>query len=156
MIRAVMIVEMAGKPAAHVKETLAKHVGVMEKINDVSVVSINISEPKEIEHIPEGFTCFAEVEFETESFGRLTELTFDFMPSSIEILEPSKINFDSKEATALLNNIAGRMHRYDEAVRMTNGKAAQLATQLEAAQKALEEKGKKPTKKKAKKKKAKK
>ena len=77
------------------------------------------------------FTCFAEVDFEVERFARVTEVMFDFMPSSIEILEPGKISMDLGEASGLLNNISGRMHRYDEVARVAQFKIKQLSKQLE-------------------------
>lgn len=118
MIRAVMIVEMAGCPPEHVSATLEKHVRALGAFRDIKVNSIQMSEPKEIEGQKEIFTCFAEVDFETENMSRLSDTMFDFMPSSVEVLEPSRISFTSQEASSLLNNISGRMHRYDEAARV--------------------------------------
>jgi len=154
-----MIVEIAGRPAVHVKESLTNHIGVLETIKDVEVHSIKVSEPKEIEmeNVPKGaemFTCFAEVDFEAENFARLSEVTFDFMPSSVEVIEPSKVSLDLHEASNLLNNIAGRMHRYDEIAKIAGARLKQMDAQLKAAQEALIEKDKKPVKKKAAKKKA--
>ncbi len=152
-----MIVEMAGRPAEHVKDSLAKHVGVLNDVNDIEVHSIKISEPKEIENSsgPQGtpsegimFTCFAEADFETESFARLSETMFDFMPSSVEVIEPSQVTLDMNEATNLLNNISGRLHRYDDVMKMAGGKLQQMGAQLKIAQEALIEKEKKVIKKK--------
>ena len=130
-----MIVEMAGKPPEHVKDTLEKHVGVLRKIKDIKVHDIVVSEPKEIEKVEGAFTCFAEVDFEIESFGRLCDTVFDFMPSSIEVIEPGKINLPCNEATSLLNIIAGRMHKYDEAARFANFKMNQMGQFLQKVQK---------------------
>ena len=157
-----MIVEMAGRPAAHVKDMLGNHVGILEKIKDLEVHSINVSSPKEIvaENVAKGnemFTCFAEVDFEAESFGRLSEVVFDFMPSSVEVIEPARVSLDTHEASNLLNNIAGRMHRYDEIAKIAGARLQQMGAQLQAAQEALMEKDKpkkKAVKKKAVKKKA--
>ncbi len=140
MIRAVMIVEMAGRPAEHVKETLTKHVNVLTKFKDIKVYKIGISEPKEIENSKGVFTCFAEVEFETETFARLSDTVFDFMPSSVEVLEPSKITFNLQEAASLLNNISGRMHRYDEAARLAQFQVKQLLDKLKAKESDKEKK----------------
>ena len=156
MVRVIMIVEMAGRPAEHVKDSLAKHIGVLNEVKDVQVHSIKISEPKEIENSsgPQGtlsegvmFTCFAEADFETENFARMSETMFDFMPSSVEIIEPSKVSLDMSEATNLLNNISGRLHRYDDLMKMAGGKLQQMGAQLKAAQEALIEREKKVEKK---------
>ena len=143
-----MIVEMAGRPAEHLKEMLGKHIGVLEDLKDVEVNSIKVHEPKEIEmeNVPKGmFTCFAEADFNVELFSRLTEIVFDFMPSSIEVIDPAKVTLDGHEASTLLNNVSGRMHRYDEIAKVAGARLQQLNAQLQAAQQALIEKdAKKP------------
>ncbi len=137
-----MIVEMAGRPAEHLTKALENHIGILNKVEDVTVHSIKVSEPQEIKRegsTPEDvmFTAFAEADFECESFARLTETMFDFMPSSVEVIEPSKVNLDMGEATALLNNISGRMHRYDEIAKVAGVQLQQMNAQLQANQKAL-------------------
>ncbi|MDH3353445.1 MAG: hypothetical protein OEL87_03285 [Nanoarchaeota archaeon] len=149
MVRAIMIVEMAGRPAAHLTESLEKHIGILNEVKDITVHSIKVSEPKEIsrEDLPQGapqedvmFTAFAEADFACESFARLSETMFDFMPSSVEVVEPSKIDMDLHEATALLNNISGRMHRYDEIAKVAGARLHHMNAQLQLAQKLLMEK----------------
>lgn len=144
MVRAIMIVEMAGRPAAHLTEKLEEHVGVLHKVNDITVHSIKVSEPKEIE-IGENngekvaekmFTAFAECDFESPSFARLSETMFDFMPSSVEVID-GDVKFDMAEATDLLNNISGRMHRYDEIAKVVGARLNQAGRQLQMMQKIL-------------------
>ena len=159
-----MIVEMAGRPAEHLTESLEKHVGILRKVKDVKVDRIEVSEPREIA-APEGkkiskgnemFTAFAECEFEIPSFARLSETMFDFMPSSVEVVEPSSVSLEATEATDLLNNISGRMHRFDEVAKIAGERLRQMNAQLKGMQKVLIErdetiavlKGKKKVKKK--------
>lgn len=145
MVRAIMIVEMAGRPPEHLKESLEKHIKVLDDVKDIEVHSIKVSEPTEIklENNEAGgepmFTTFAEADFECESFARLSETMFDFMPSSVEVIEPTKVIMDLHESTNLLNNISGRMHRYDEFAKMANIKMQQMNAQIELAQKILAE-----------------
>lgn len=129
-----MIVEMAGSPADHVKTTLSKHTGVLATMKDVSVKSIKISEPATIEGVPGMFTCFTESDFEVEDLSKITEIIFDFMPSSVEIIEPSKVSLSSADATSFFNNISGRLHRYDEVARAAQFKYKQLESQLQKLQ----------------------
>ena len=145
MVRAIMIVEMAGRPAAHLTEMLEKHVGILNEIKDIKVHLIKVNEPKIIEvdgkdkGVEPLFSTFAEVDFECDSFARLSETMFDFMPSSVEVTEPMKISMDLHEATNLLNNISGRMHRYDEIAKVAGVRLRQMGAQLELAQKILGE-----------------
>jgi len=142
-----MIVEMAGRPAVHLTESLEKHVGILHKVEDLEVHSIKVSEPRVIEmeegnKAPEGedmFTAFAECDFECDSFARLSETMFDFMPSSVEVIEPSNVKLEMSEATDLLNNISGRMHRYDEIAKIAGERLRQAAVTVENMKKVLTE-----------------
>jgi hypothetical protein len=130
-----MIVEIAGRPSEHIKEYLSNHIMVLEKLNDVEVHSIKINDPKELEK-KEGenevsYTCFAEADFEVETLGRLTELIFDFMPSSIEVIEPGNLKMSQADATSLMNNISGRLHRYDEFAKVAGNRIKELESALE-------------------------
>lgn len=145
-----MIVEMAGRPAEHLTESLEKHVGILRQVKDVSVHEIKVSEPRllaqgggqEVEGNKEKvgedmFTAFAECDFEIPSFSRLAETMFDFMPSSVEVIEPGRVELDMTEATDLLNNISGRMHRYDEFAKVAGERMKQLVSQIQKMQKIL-------------------
>jgi len=136
-----MIIEIAGRPPEHIKESLEEYVKVIDKVKDVEIHSIKTSKPIEVEGGNDLFTCFAEVDFEVDNFSRLSEIMFDFMPSSVEILEPSKINLNSSDATSLLNNISGRLHRYDDVAKVAHAKINELNSQLQIAHKIMIEKG---------------
>lgn len=151
-IRAIMIVEVAGRPAEYVREGLETHVSRLNEMKDVEVISKTFSEPKRIEHKEEAYSCFSEIEFEVPTFQRLLDLVFDFMPSSIEIIHPGRIEMDSQEATMFINNMAGRLHRYDEIAKIAQFKIKQLTDQLTIKSKEEQEKPK--TEKKSKPKKA--
>ena len=88
------------------------------------------------------YTCFAEVEIKVISLLRLIELIFDFMPSSIEILEPSELKFDVLETTSFLNNLTGRLHRYDEIAKIAQLQTQQYARKLQIMQQELMKKDK--------------
>ena len=147
-----MIVEMAGRPAAHLTESLEKHVSILRDVSDAEVHEIKVSTPKVIpsevgseqsvvgsgkDEREDMFTAFAECDFEMPSFARLSETMFDFMPSSVEVIEPSTVNLDMSEATDLLNNISGRMHRYDEIAKIAGEGLRQMDAQLKAMHAAL-------------------
>jgi len=136
-----MIVEIAGRPSEHVKEQLSKHIMVLDNLKDIDVHTIKISEPMELESSEDikgtAYTCFAEADFEVETLGRLTELIFDFMPSSIEVIEPGNIKMNQADATSLMNNISGRLHRYDEFAKVAGAKIKELETALAKSNKPI-------------------
>jgi hypothetical protein len=148
-IKAAVIIEIAGRPAEHVSESLKAHVKTINDLKNVKLIKEKFSEPKEIENVPDAkgvYTCFADIEIEAENFLSLMDFVFDFMPSSIEIFEPYELNLELPEATMILNRLAGRMHRYDEIAKISSMKAEQAENRLKEIYKRakeLDEKGKK-------------
>jgi hypothetical protein len=152
MVRAIMIVEIAGRPAEHVRTSLENHAKILNDVKDVEVHTIKVSDPKEIEidqkaeGVPAGgpmFTCFAELDFETRNFARLSEIMFDFMPSSIEVIEPANVSMNIEEATSLLNNLSGRLHRYDEIAKIAQMRNQQMMGRMEQMQEILKKEAEK-------------
>ena len=147
MVRVMMIVEMAGRPAEHLTESLEKHVGVLRDVEDVEIHEIKVSEPrvivqeegKEVAEGDEMFTAFAECDIELPNFARMSETMFDFMPSSVEVIEPNNVSLEMIEATDLLNNISGRLHRYDEIAKILGERYKQMEAQMKVMQGVLGE-----------------
>lgn len=129
-IRAIMIIEIAGRPAEYVSEAIKNHISQLKSYKGVTLISEMYSEPKKIDGPGEMHTCFSEVEIETESFSKLTDLIFDFMPASVEIIHPSTVEFNVAEATTFLNSLAGRLHKYDELAGVAQIQARELAAKL--------------------------
>jgi len=144
-VKAILIVEIVGRPANHVKESLVAHVNQLNSIKGVKMTSMNVSEPKEIQ-LPEQeqarevqpmYTCFAEVEITTENLSKLIEVVFDYMPASVEIIEPNDLDFNLSQATAFLNDLAGRLHKYDEIAKISQMQTQQLAARFQQIQQAI-------------------
>jgi len=153
-IKAILIVEIMGTPAEHVKKSLEEHVKKIDSLKGVVISSIKVSEPQALEQNKNIFTCFGEVEVEADDFPCLINVIFDFMPSSVEILEPENLPFNSQQATAFLSDLSGRLHRYDEIAKLAKIQFFKLRKQveeLEAENKEVKKGGKKKGKKKVKK-----
>jgi len=125
-----MIIEIAGRPPEHIKEALKTHILQFKEYKEVTLMSESFSDPKKIDGSHDMYTCFSEVEFEVESFSRLMDIVFDFMPASIEILNPSQLEINVSDATSFLNTLAGRLHKYDELTGIAQIQAKQLAEKL--------------------------
>jgi hypothetical protein len=133
-VRAIMIVEIAGRPAEHVLESLKAHIGQLKNLKMVRLISETYSEPKKFEGAEEMYTCFAEVEVETQSFLDMVNLVFDFMPSSFEIIEPQNISMNLSDATTMLNTLSGRLHKYDEIAKIAQFQVQQMGQKLQMIQ----------------------
>lgn len=133
-ITASMIIEVAGRPPEYLENSLKLHLEKLNHIKDVKLISSKIAEPRLIETEKDLYTCFGEVEVETVGFSKLMDLVFDFMPSSVEIINPNEIEFNCQEATMFANDMAGRLHRYDEIAKIARMQIQQLTQQLQRYQ----------------------
>lgn len=141
MVTAIIVVEMMGKPADYLKQSLEAHVEKLKHKKGVDVKSLKIEDPREIENSGGMFSCFAEIELEVQTMKELFDIIFDYMPSSVEVVEPRNVSMGIEEATALLNNLTGRLHRYDEIAKMAKIRMDHLMRQVQIATKVLEDNG---------------
>lgn len=133
-ITAAMIIEVAGRPPEYLENSLKLHLDKLNHIKDVKLISSKIAESRLIETEKDIYTCFGEVEVETIGFSKLMDLIFDFMPSSVEIINPVNIEFNCQEATMFANDMAGRLHKYDELAKIARLQIQQLNQQLQNSQ----------------------
>jgi hypothetical protein len=133
-IKAVLIFEMLGRPAEHLKETLAKFVETIGKEKGVSITSKKLNEPKKIEPSEkELYTTFAEIEANFKNLETLIGIVFVYMPSHIEILSPTEINIKNFEINSLLSNLTMRLHKYDELAKVMGMERELLKNKLQEA-----------------------
>lgn len=129
-ITSIMIIEVAGRPPEYLTNSMKLHIDKLNNIKGVSLNSSKISEPTLIESEKDLYSCFAEVEIDTENLAKLMDLIFDFMPSSVEIIEPTNLDLNCQEATMFANDLAGRLHRYDEVAKIAQFQIHQLTAKI--------------------------
>jgi len=135
-ITALMIVEVAGRPPEYLKDALEKHISQLNNRKDVRLVSSKISDARKVDEEKDIYSCFAEVEVRVIGLSRLLDLIFDLMPSSIEIVDPDNLEINCQETTMFLNDLSGRLHKYDEVAKLAQMKIYQLSKALEEAKQA--------------------
>src|SRR3989344_5317652 len=94
-IRAMLILDIIGRPAEHLLETLDKLIEEMRKEQGVKVVSTDTKEPTLMKDSKEFYTTFAEIEVETESMMHLAMLMFKYMPAHVEVISPENISISN-------------------------------------------------------------
>ncbi len=67
---------------------------------------------KPLENVKEGFSQVCEIEIISKNLDNIVQISMEYGPSSIELLEPKKLSVDNTEAQNILNTIAGMMHRF--------------------------------------------
>ena len=117
-MKAIVIFDIIGKPAEHLVETLEQFITAVDNEKGINVLSKNIKEPVSMKEQEGFYTTFAEVEVEIEEFLYLFVLLFKYMPAHIEIVYPEIIAFSNNGWNDILNELARRLHGYDEIARM--------------------------------------
>ena len=124
-----IIVEIMGAPQEHVADTMNK---VIIKLKESDTLVVKTVETADCVKVDEKFfSTFSEIEIEVKKLETLMSLGFDFMPSSIEILEPQSLELKSQELTDFLNDLITRLHNYNVIVNNLQAENILMKQQLE-------------------------
>jgi len=111
-IRAKIIVEIVGSPEEYVKNII--DVKSKEIAEHFEVIHTELGEPKKISE--KFHSAFMEIEMLFPDISTLMGFIFDYMPSSIEIIEPEEITEDTHNFSDILNDLAVRLHQHSEVI----------------------------------------
>lgn len=157
-IRAMLILDIIGRPPQHLIESLEKIIEEMEKEKGVKIISKDIKEPVVMKENKEFYTTFAEIEVEVEDILYIAILMFKYMPAHIEVISPETIPLSNNGWSDILSELARRLHAYDEVARIMQiqyqnllQKAQELGLKIAPQKNPQEESKPKETKKAAKK-----
>ena len=117
-VRAVMILEVIGKPPEYLVETLENIAKDINSERGVQIVEKKINEPILMKDQKEFYTSFAELEVEVEEIKQLAALMLKYMPAHIEIISPELIALTNNGWNDILNETLRRLHGYDEIARI--------------------------------------
>lgn len=106
------LIEVLGKPKEHVEEALKGYVQKLKEDDRYKVLSEEFAalEKNEKEEL---WATFAELEIKTESIDHIIDFCFDYMPSLIEILEPSELTLADTQIATFLNDLQAKLHQVD-------------------------------------------
>jgi len=117
-IEARAIIEMLGAPKEHIEKTLKAYVEGLRKEGK----KITAEEYAEAEPSGKFFSTFAEIEIEFNDAEEVLSFCFDNMPSSIEIMNPEKLTFESNLLTGFLNDLLAKIHQVDSVLKESSAK----------------------------------
>ncbi len=130
-IRAIVILEILGRPPEHLKETLENLTKSIGEEKGIFIVEKKVSEPSPLKEKNDFYTSFAEIEIEIENLFSLVFLMFKYMPAHIDILTPEKISMTNTEWNDILNELTRRLHGYDEVARVLMTEKAMMQKKIE-------------------------
>ena len=117
-IRAILIVEVIGRPPEHLTETLNNIISKIDEEKGVIVKEKRLHEPILMKKQKDFYTSFAEVEVEVEEILNLAILMFKYMPANVEILSPELIALTNNGWSDIFSELTRRLHGYDEVARI--------------------------------------
>ncbi|MCH8519563.1 MAG: hypothetical protein LAT82_02305 [Nanoarchaeota archaeon] len=100
------IIDIAGKPESLVSKTLDKVLEKLEGDETLEVVDVIKAEPDLQDEQSGMYTAFLEVELEFLNIRYAMSFIVEYLPTSVEILEPSSIKVTNEQLTEVLNDMA--------------------------------------------------
>ena len=129
-ITASIIIEILGRPPEHLKDTLNEIINKIDSETGVKVIGKKINEPVLVKDKKDFYTSFAEIEIEIEEIIYLAILLFKYMPTHIEIISPESITLSNSGWNDILNELARRLHGYEEIARVLQMEKSVLEKKL--------------------------
>ncbi len=106
------VIEVLGKPKEHIEKSIREYVQGLKENSRYEVVHVEFADIKKQED-QELWATFAELEVKTEKFEDLTNFCFDYMPSIIEIIEPTQFVLSEGDLSQVLNDLQAKLHQVD-------------------------------------------
>ena len=125
-INVVLIFEIIGKPAEHLVGSLKEIIKAIGIEKGVNVISQDVKMPTVLEKNSDFFTTFAEVEIEIEEMSQLAIIMFKYMPAHVDVVSPELITLTNNSWSDVFNELARRLHGYDEIARVMKLEYAKL------------------------------
>lgn len=113
-----LLIEVLGAPKAHIDETIRLYVDRIKQEPEIKIVREEYGEAEERED--KLFGVYVEIDVEVKRVAQLVWLCFDFMPSSVEILEQTVLTYEQREITDFLNDLQARLHKFDGLLKKLN------------------------------------
>ena len=126
------IIEVMGAPKKYVDDTIKAFIAKIKSNRDYVVLKTKISNAKKVKEIEKKesaaedikedlFISFVELEVGVKKKEKIFDFCFNFMPSSIEIIEPMNISFSANELSGYLSDIQATLHKVDFMLKRVNG-----------------------------------
>ncbi len=104
------IIEVLGRPKEHVEKTIKEYLDKLKQDKNYQIISQEIAESKKQEK-EEMWVIFAELEVRTASVDNIIGFCFEYMPSMVELIEPSKLTLKDVTISNFLNDLQARLHQ---------------------------------------------
>lgn len=122
-------VEVLGSPKDHVEKALQQVIKKLREENNIKILKVEEFECKQMDN--KLWNTFADIEFETAELKRVLDVCYDYMPSTIEILEPAGLEMDTNDIADVFNDFLTRMHKYSMVLKKLQTENIYMMKELE-------------------------
>jgi hypothetical protein len=129
-VTASLLLEVIGRPAEYLTETLNNLIKDIEKEKGVKLKDKRINPPILVKEQKDFYSSFAEIEVEVEEIAYLVSLIFKYMPAHVEIISPQNISLSNSGWADILSELTRRLHGYEEVVRIIDNEKTILENKL--------------------------
>lgn len=123
------IIEVAGFPEKHVNDVMLKIIENLKKEPKIKITKEEIAEARPAKDV---FSGFMEFELEIETFDKLLFFCYNYLPSSIELLEAKDMKLSTDEFRSGINDLLAYLHRINFMVSNINAENEFLKKNLKS------------------------
>jgi hypothetical protein len=113
-----VILEIVGKPKEHVEESLKEYVKKIKADKNYTIIKEKSEKAEKMENGL--FSAFSEMEILMKDPQVLLNFCFDYLPSSVEIIEPERLLIKNSEFGDFINDLLARTISLNTTVLETN------------------------------------
>lgn len=124
------IIEIVGKPKEHIQQTIKDYVKAIEDNENYTLIKKHVARAKKTDD--DMFSVYAELDILTKEIQGVLAFCFNYMPASIEIIEPSELIFDNVEMTNVVNELQAKLHEVDMIAKQVNQKNVHMNENINA------------------------
>ena len=103
-----VVLNVAGKPKEHVEQSMRMVIENVQKEGGISILKRRVMKTQKKEGLY--FSSVAELEIRCEESFILMGFCLDYLPSSVEVVEPEELHFNTADMTGLLNDMLSKLH----------------------------------------------
>ncbi|MEM4397089.1 MAG: hypothetical protein QW757_00525 [Candidatus Woesearchaeota archaeon] len=108
-----IVLEIVGKPKEYVEDSLKEYLKKIKEDKNYIVVSENSEKAEKNEDL---FSSFSELEILFKNSKAILDFIYDYMPSSIEIIEPEDLILKNYDFSGFLNDLLARNISFNNSV----------------------------------------
>jgi hypothetical protein len=107
------IIEIVGKPKEHIEETMNSLLLKLSQDVRFGLTMIDTKKANKVDKSDGLFTIFTEVEILARTPSDIIFFGSEYMPSNIEVIEPTSIELQGADFSAMFNEYISRIHATD-------------------------------------------